>query len=461
MADFTLAEIVAAIGGELLQGDTQQTITGVCTDSRQVKPGEIFIALKGERFNGHEFLTTAANLGAAALIIMDDTPAMDGVSIVKVPDTLEALGDIARFHRRRFTMPVIGITGSNGKTTTKDLIASVLQQELLVVKTEANFNNEIGLPLTLLKVNVQTQAVVVEMGMRGLGQIRRLAGIAEPTFGLITNVGLTHLELLGSQQNIAKAKAELLESLPVNGLAILNSDDPLVREMQHSTKAKVVFYGIDNYNADYQATVIEMNDCSSRFRVDFENGSLELTLPIPGRHNILNAVAAVAVAKELGVSNPAIQSGLAEPLLTGKRLHFIEQNGYRLIDDTYNASPTSVKAALDVLTTTESRHRKIAVLADMLELGPTAAAIHREIGAYAAEVGVDLLFAYGELAKEYAHGMNDIVNGRGEYFSNKQALINRLKAYIKPGDFILVKGSRGMKMEEIVNALSTEEVHIS
>ncbi|HBF38296.1 MAG TPA: UDP-N-acetylmuramoyl-tripeptide--D-alanyl-D-alanine ligase [Firmicutes bacterium] len=460
MIDFTLDELKAATGGILIQQSSVRSFAGVSTDSRHVNPGEIFIALKGEHFNGHDFLATAVQMGAAALIVMDDGPAFDGITIIKVLDTLKALGDIARFHRRRFQTPLIAITGSNGKTTTKDLVASILGQELPLVKTEANFNNEIGLPLTLLKIRSQTKAIVVEMGMRGLGQIRNLAGIAEPTIGLVTNVGLTHLELLKTQQNIAKAKSELIEALPNDGLAFLNGDDLLVREMQYRTKARKVFYGMEGPDLDYQAEVIEMTDSGSRFKAIFKNGSLVITLPIPGRHNIMNALAAIAVAKELGISEQNIQKGLAEPVLSGKRLNIIEKNGYRIIDDTYNASPTSVKAAIDVLDSSQSRERKIAVLADMLELGPTSAEIHYDIGAYAAEKGIDHLFACGVLGEQFSKGMNDRTKGRGEYFSDKQALIDRLKAYIKPGDFILVKGSRGMKMEEIVSALSTEEVQI-
>jgi UDP-N-acetylmuramoyl-tripeptide--D-alanyl-D-alanine ligase len=461
MIEFTLAEVISATGGLLLSGDPRQKLAGVSTDSRQVKPGELFIALKGYRFNGHDFLAAAAKSGAAALVIMEETSVADGIAVVKVRDTLKALGDLARYQRRRFTGPLIAITGSNGKTTTKDLIASVFERERSVVKTEANLNNEVGLPFTLFKITPQTQTVVVEMGMRGLGQIRQLTGIAEPSVGVITNVGFTHLELLKTQQNIARAKAELIEALPKNGLAILNGDDPFVRDMVHATKAKTVFYGIDGPDLDYRAGMIELNKTGSHFEVCFKNNILKLTLPIPGRHNIMNAIAAVAVAKELGVSDRAIQSGLAEPLLTGKRLHLIEKNGFQLIDDTYNASPTSVKAALDVLTSGEPGKRKIAVLADMLELGPTAAKIHYELGGYAAQAGIDYLFAYGELAKEYVSGMEKLIKDKAEFFSDKQALIDRLRAYIKPGDSILIKGSRGMKMEEIVNALSTEEAHIS
>ncbi len=462
MVEFTLDELMAATGGVLTQrSGSCHNFTGVSTDSRRINPGNIFIAIKGERFNGHDFLGAAIQLGAAALIVMDDGPVFEGVTIIRVRDTLKALGDIARFHRSRFNTPLLAITGSNGKTTTKDLVASIIARELKIVKTEANYNNEIGLPLTLLKINSQTEAVVVEMGMRGLGQIKNLAGIAQPTIGLVTNVGLTHLELLHSQENIAKAKSELIEALPHNGLAILNGDDALVRKMGNCTRARKVFYGIDGSNLDYRAVMIEMTDFGSRFKAVFENGSLDIALPVPGRHNILNAIAAVAAAIELGISEVSIQKGLAEPDLSGKRLNIIEKNGYRIIDDTYNASPSSVKAAIEVLHSSQSGERKIAVLADMLELGPSAAQIHYEIGSYAALKEIDHLFAFGVLAEKYVEGMNDFVKDHGEFFSDKQALIEKLKAYIRPGDFILVKGSRGMKMEEVVYALSTEEVHIS
>ncbi len=458
MEKLILDEIIKAVSGRLIQGNPGLEITGVTTDSRKVNPGELFIALKGERFDGHNFLKAYADAGGTAAVVMDDSPEISGITLVKVENTLTALGDIARYYRRHFSVPVIGITGSNGKTTTKDLLASILRQELSIISTEANYNNEIGLPLTLFKINKEIQIVVVEMGMRGLGQIRQLAGIAEPTHGIITNVGLTHLELLKTQHNIAKAKAELVESLPKAGLAVLNGDDPLVREMRQSTNAKVVLYGIDGVDLDYRAEEVRTKETGSGFTVYFKGGNIPVEIPIPGKHNILNALAAIATAKELGLSDQAVQNGLMKPQLTEKRLDIISINGYRIIDDTYNASPTSVKAALDVLSTvTDGNQRKVAVLADMLELGPSAADIHREIGIYAGKSGVNYLFAFGESAREYIAGINETAKEKGEYFSDKQALINRLKQYIKPGDFILVKGSRGMKMEEVVSALSGEE----
>ena len=460
MFEIQLGDIATAVNGTLIQGEQGVIVQGIATDSRKVKPGDLFIALRGKKFDGHHFLETAVKAGAIALLVMDEAQLMSlklPVAIIKAADTLTAFGALARNHRRQYHIPLIAITGSNGKTTTKDLAGAVLAGCLAVVKTEANFNNEIGLPMTLLQINHQTQAAIVEMGMRGMGQIRQLAGIAEPNIAMITNVGLTHLELLGTQENIARAKTELVEALPENGLAILNGDDPYVRKMQGFTRARSVLYGIETAGLDYQAGEIKMNDYGSTFQVYFKGQTLDLSLPIPGRHNILNAMAVVALGHELGLPAAEIRKGLANPDLTGKRLKITEHNGYSVIDDTYNASPASVKAALDVLVASTQRGRKIAVLADMLELGPSETDLHREVGVYAGSLGVDKLLAWGELASEYATGMNDISEGKGEYFSTKPALIEYLKQFVQPGDIILVKGSRGMKMEEVVEVLLKEE----
>jgi UDP-N-acetylmuramoyl-tripeptide--D-alanyl-D-alanine ligase len=456
MLEFTVGQIVAAIGGCLLQGDPQAPLRGLSTDSRQARPGELFIALRGERFDGHCFLSTVARAGAGAAVVMEPAAVSEEIALIQAPDTLTALGAIGRAHRRRFTVPVIGITGSTGKTTTKDLLASVLEQAFPVIKTEQNFNNEIGLPLTLLKMDPSTAAAVVEMGMRGPGQIRRLAQIALPTVAIVTNIGLTHLELLGSKENIARAKAELVTELTPTGLAVLNGDDVLVRSMRKLTQAKTVFYGIDAPQLDYRAVAIRLQDCGSAFVAQTPWGELPLTLPLPGRHNILNALAALAVAKELGVSDQAIRAGLNAPVMTGKRLHIIEYNGGRIIDDTYNASPASVRAALEVLAGGPLGRRRIAVLADMLEVGPEAGRLHRELGEYAAGAGIDLLLGYGELAREYVAGYNAVRPG-GTHYQDKTELIVELLGKLRPGDTILVKGSRGMRMEEVVAALTNKE----
>ncbi len=457
MSLFTLQEIALATGGVLLQGDPTQLIEGITTDTRKVKVNELFIALKGEKFDGHSFLTQAIQAGASAVLVSETQELTTKIGVIKVSDTLKALGAIAHYHRMRFNIPVVAITGSNGKTTTKDLVASILAQAKSLVRTEGNFNNEIGLPLTLLKLDATSEVAVVEMGMRGLGQIASLAEIAVPNLGVVTNVGLTHLELLGTQANIALAKQELIASLPADGVAILNGDDFYVREMCKATQARVVYYGIKDTALDYRAEIITADEHGSHFKVYHPQGVIELEITLAGEHNVLNALAAVAVATELGINEKFIQTGLRQLELTGKRLHMIDANGYTVIDDTYNSSPTSLKASLAVLASTGQKRRKIAVLADMLELGSTAGELHYECGRYAAELGIDHLLAYGELAKNFKMGYDDIFSNQGEYFLSKAELISSLKQRLRSGDLVLVKGSRGMKMEEIVAAI-TERV---
>lgn len=458
MASFKLREILQIVNGQLIKGDPELTVTGISTDTRKIKRGDLFLALKGERFDGHQFLSEAVKAGASALLVMEETDLDCRTSIIRTDDTLVAFGAIARFHREKFKVPVIGITGSNGKTTTKDLVAAVLSQKYVVVKNEANFNNEVGLPLTLLKIDQETEAVVVEMGMRGIGQIRNLAAIAKPRIGIITNIGQAHLELLGSQANIAKAKAELIESLPTDGIVVLNGDDPWIRQMPIPSQIRPIWFGLDHSELDYRAILKETNGQGTLFQVCGEGEKYEFVLPLPGRLNVYNALAAVVIGKTLGLSFSEIREGLAAPSMTARRLKVFNHNQLRIIDDTYNASPASVKAALEVLCQTAGPGRKIAILADMLELGEASPGLHREVGEYAANLGVDYLFGYGNLAVKYADGFNGITTGKAEYFSNKPELIRVLKDFARPGDSILVKGSRGMKMEEVVEALNEEVV---
>ena len=453
MANFKLEEIIPIVNGRLIKGDPELTVSGISTDSRKIKRGELFIALKGERFDGRQFLNEAVKAGASALLVEEETNVIGETPLIMTDDTLNALGAIARFQRRRFEVPVIGITGSNGKTTTKDLIAAVLAQKYHIVKTEANYNNEIGLPLTLLEMDQRTQAVVVEMGMRGLGQIRNLATIAEPGIGVITNIGQAHLELLGSEANIAKAKAELIESLPSNGVAVLNGDDPWVRQMSIPDRVRPIWFGLNDSKLDYRAVVVKHDGQGIFFQVDRNGEKFELLLPLPGRLNVYNALAAIAVGQLLGLSIREIKDGLAAPIMTGRRLKITDCNQFRIIDDTYNASPASVKAALEVLSGLSGPGKKIAVLADMLELGKASINSHFQVGEYAANLGVDHLLAYGELARKYVDGFISITPGKAEYFSSKTELIQALKEIARPGDSILIKGSRGMKMEEVVEAL--------
>lgn len=458
MANFKLSEIIRIVNGDLIQGDPELTVSGVSTDSRNIKRGELFLALKGERFDGHQFLNEAVQAGAAALLVMENTNLDGKTTVIKTDDTLKAFGAIAGFHRQRYQAPVIGITGSNGKTTTKDLVAAVLSQKYNVVKTEANYNNEIGLPLTLLKMDQTTEVVVVEMGMRGLGQIRNLAAIAQPKIGVITNIGQAHLELLGSEANIAKAKTELIESLPPNGFGVLNGDDPWIRKMPIPNQVRPVWFGLGDSSLDYRGVILENDGEGILFQVDGNGEKFEIFLPLPGRLNVYNALAAVAIGRILGVPIQEIKEGLAAPAMTGRRLKILNRNQIRIIDDTYNASPASVKAALEVLGALSGPGKKIAVLADMLELGKASIDSHFGIGEYAANLGVNHLLAYGDLARKYVEGFTSITPGKAEYFSNKPELIRVLKKVARPGDSVLIKGSRGMKMEEVVEALSNEGV---
>ncbi|NLW48330.1 MAG: UDP-N-acetylmuramoyl-tripeptide--D-alanyl-D-alanine ligase [Firmicutes bacterium] len=454
MVNFKLSEILQIIGGRLLQGDPELPVTGISTDSRKIKQGDLFLALKGERFDGHQFLSEAVKAGAAALLVMED-PGLDlETPVISVDDTLKALGSIASAHRQKYKVPIIGITGSNGKTTTKDLVAAVLSQKYSIVKTKGNFNNEIGLPLTLLEMDENTEAVVVEMGMRGLGQISYLSSLAQPEIGIITNVGQAHLELLGSQANIAKAKAELIEALPPHGTAILNGDDPLIRQMPVPDQVNLIRFGIDHQELDYQAAVIKTNNEETLFRVSSGGKEFDISLPLPGRLNVYNALVAIIIGLSFNLTLSEIQQGLAVPKLTERRLKIFKHNQMLIIDDTYNASPASVRAALEVLCQTVGSGRKIAILADMLELGDSSSVCHREVGEYAAKLGVDYLFAYGNLAENYVSGFNSITPEKAEYFSNKAKLVREMKNFMLPGDSVLIKGSRGMKMEEIVEALS-------
>jgi len=456
MAQFTVDELRRATGGRLRQGEETTPVFGVSTDSRKIMDGSVFLALSGENFDGHDFAAEALAKGAAGLIV--SRPLSGTVPqtafVIEVSDTLRALQDIARYHRLKYDIPVIAVTGSNGKTTTKDLIAAVLAEKFTTLKTEANYNNEIGLPLTLLSLHGGHEAAVVEMGMRGLGEIKALTEIALPNMAVVTNVGETHLELLGSQENIALAKAELVEALDSRGVAFLNGDDPQVRGMAARCKGEVLYYGTTS-NADVWADEIKVVDGGTTATVNAGNHRFSVSLPVPGRHNILNAMAAVAVGLRLGLSAREMRQGLSRFTPTALRLDILTTpDGYTLINDAYNASPLSMRAAVDTLTDVAAG-RKIAVLGDMLELGEISEPAHRQIGGYAAEKGVSGLFTFGGQAAYIAEGARQ-AGRQPDYigtFDNMETLVQKLRAFLRAGDTVLIKGSRGMRMERVCKAL--------
>jgi UDP-N-acetylmuramoyl-tripeptide--D-alanyl-D-alanine ligase len=461
MASFTVQQVLAAINGQLLVAGPQARFSGVGTNSRAVRPGELFVALKGERFDGHDYLDAAHAQGAVGAVVQQEVPGVcrrktthGNWTVIEVTDTLYAYGKLAQAHRRRFTLPVVGITGSAGKTTTKEMTAAILEQEFRVLKTQGNFNNEIGLPQTLLQLDTEHQAAVLEFGMRGRGQIGYLAALAQPTVGVITNIGVTHLELLGSQGEIALAKAELLDEMPPTAVAVLPRDDAFFPLLRAHAPGPVVSVG-ETDAAEYAAAEISLDagGCA-RFTMLTPRGEIAVRLGVAGRHQVMNALAASAAAMIAGAGADAVRAGLAAYRAAAGRMHVADaRRGFRVIDDTYNANPDAMRATLQCLAEMPGG-AKIAILGDMRELGPSERALHREIGQYAMALGLDALLAIGELGRNYVEGADD---PRAQWYPDHAAAATAALARLAPGDLVLVKGSHAMAMDQIVTALVEAE----
>ena len=428
----------------------------IVTDSRKITEGSLFIALKGEKFNGEDFAIEAIEKGAAGVIVSKDCPEDKLPSsglVLKVEDTLAAYQSFARVWREKFNIPVVAITGSNGKTTTKDLTAAVLSALGDVQKTSGNFNNEIGVPITLLGINDNHKTAVVEIGMRGLGQNEALAKVVKPNIGIVTMVGETHIELLGSIENIARAKRELVEAIKEGGTVILNADDPNVIAMksQINSGVKLITFGIEN-EADVKAVKIITDNSSTNFIVSYNGNNYEFEIPMLGKHNVSNALAAISAGIALGLKADAIRNGFARLATTKMRFEIIERNGLHIINDAYNASPASMRAALQ--TTAEiTNGRKIAVLGDMLELGNISEKVHREAGEEVVKNKFDILVTLGKLGKFIAEGAKD--SGLEKIFSadTHEEAADYLNKILQKGDTVLCKGSRGMQMEKIIELI--------
>jgi len=443
-------------GGSVLQRGSARSVTSVSTDSRTLRAGACFVALAGERFDGHDFAADAAARGAAAVLVRRDkpVPVPPGVWVISVEDTAAALGRIAGGYRRMFDIPVAAVTGSNGKTTTKEMAARILSAMGPVLKTEKNYNNEIGVPLTLLGLERGHRAAVVEMGMRGPGQIAALAEIARPTVGVVTNVGPVHMEFFRSVEDVARAKAELVEALESDGFAVLNADDPRVRAMRRLTRARVVTFGLDP-RADVGAERVEHRGLEgSRFILRWPDQRVPVMVKLPGRHQVHNALAAAAVAWCLGLDARAVQQGLID-VRTEMRMALRRLGAdVLLIDDAYNASPLSVRAALESLGDVRGR-RRVAVLGGMLELGDLAESAHREMGRTAVKAGVDFLVAVGTEARWILDEAirSGLDPGRALWFEDAARAAEAAPEWSAAGDVILVKGSRGFRLEIVSAAL--------
>lgn len=449
-----IKEIAKALGYEYKQTE-EQMVTGVAIDSRAVKPGDLFVAIAGEKTDGHRYLKSAVENGATAVVISrPEQVAMDEFeNYIIVPDGIEFVQQLAHWLRMKSQVPVVAVTGSTGKTSTKDFLAALLEPLGDIVVTKGNHNNELGLPLTICGLEETTKVLVVEMGMRGLGQIDFLCRIAEPDCGIITNIGKTHCELLGSQENIAQAKCELLPYIKENGIIALNKkDEPFVQPWLSTCKGTVLWYDAEGENGDLWADAVCQNDDGLQYQLHCGAHQQSICLPVQGIHNVSNSLAAIAIAHHLGVSWEQIGECLQKARLTGMRLDImVSDTGVTVINDAYNANPDSMKSALAVLMQRKG-NRKIAVLGDMYELGKYEEESHREVGRAAAEQKVDYLIAVGSLGRLIGESAKEAGCRVALAETNEQA-VQILQQYVASGDVVLVKGSRGMQMEQIVQNL--------
>lgn len=449
----TVNKILEICNGKLVSGDKKLEVNSYSKDSRDIKNGDMYIAIKGERVNGNDFIESAFENGAMGCITDDKInekilQRFNNKVIIKVDDTVSALQEIAKYKRSMYDIPVIAVTGSVGKTSTKDIIANVMAQKFNVLKTEGNLNNHIGLPLTLLKLKNHT-AVVIEMGMNHFGEISLLTDIAKPTGCVITNIGTSHIGNLGSRENILKAKLEILEGLKEEGFILLNNDNDLLSNWaQKQNKYKVYTYGIEN-KSDYIAENIAKLESGSSFEIN----KIKVNVPVGGTHFIYNATCAFAIGDLLGIEKQDIIKGIAEFKLTAKRMDIeVIKDNIKVINDSYNASYDSMKAALEVMGKTEAR-RKIAVLGNMLELGEYTKELHEKVGEEVIKNKLDILITIGEYAEEIANKAKEL--GMKEIFKFKD--IENATEYIKfnmrSGDLILLKASNSMNFSKILDEI--------
>ncbi|MBL7158263.1 MAG: UDP-N-acetylmuramoyl-tripeptide--D-alanyl-D-alanine ligase [Candidatus Omnitrophica bacterium] len=431
--------------------DIIKNTPNISIDSRTIKRGQVFIAVKGDKFDGHNFVARALQRGASAAIISRNvnTRPKDRPRLIRVKDTVKTLGEVARAHRLKFKIPVVAVTGSNGKTTTKDLLAHVLSVRYRVLKSEASFNNHIGLPLTLLKIRDRHEVVVLEMGMNHRGEIGRLSRMAVPDIGVITNIGPVHLKFLKTLKNVFNAKTELLKELKPGGTAVLNKDDIFLRNIKNPG-CKKTYFGIYE-KCTYRAKCLEEKRSSWSFTIA---GNRRIHLSILGRHNIYNALAVIAAAKVLNIGLDAIKRRIESfRMRCPKRLDFKIVNGRRILDDTYNSNPASFQCAVDLLERFEVPGKKIVVMGDMLELGAKSRSLHLAAGEEIAGKNFGALITVGAFSRFVAAAARKSNMDFVRHASSHRNAAKILKSISKKGDLVLVKGSRGMRMEKIINAL--------
>jgi UDP-N-acetylmuramoyl-tripeptide--D-alanyl-D-alanine ligase len=459
---WTVNEILKATGGELICGDEKQRFETVSIDSRTISADDVFVAIVGDVHDGHSFINDVLKQGAVGLIVnrqkAKDLPISEwqtqNIACVAVADTTRALGDLAAFHRLRTDVSVIAITGSNGKTTTRQMTAAVIAKKFITLSTVKNYNNQIGVPLTLLRLVPEHKWAVVELGTNSPGEIARLAQICAPDIGVITNIGPAHLEGLGSLDGVMREKGQLIEHLKAAGKAVLNADDRRVYKLATQTKKEVLLFG-QSRNARIRATAVKEKTAGISFSLDLPEESLRVDLKVAGQFMVINALAAAAVGHLLGLSAEDIKAGLEkfEPAW-GRMNIFQTANGIHIIDDTYNANPDSMRAAITTLKSLRTNNRSILVAGDMLELGEQSEPLHRQVGAWAAAAGINQLWVTGDFAGAVIAGAKDAGMKDEHIFSGSQErVLVELQKSLKPGDWVLVKGSRGARMEDVVKGI--------
>jgi UDP-N-acetylmuramoyl-tripeptide--D-alanyl-D-alanine ligase len=459
---WTTREILEATGAELLCGDLDRQFAGVSIDSRNITPANVFIAIVGDVHDGHGFAREVIDRGIQGVVI-NKTQAAElpvakwrdrNIACAAVEDTTRALGDLAAFHRKRMPASVIAITGSNGKTTTRKLTAGVVASQFKTLSARGNYNNDIGLPLTLLRMQTEHTWAVVELGTNSPGEIARLAEICTPDIGVITNIGPAHLEKLGTLDGVLREKADLLKHLKSDGKAVLNADDRKLLRLANEIRKPVVLFG-SSKDATIRAEAVNEKASGISFDLVLPPGRVSVNLNTAGLFMVPNALAAAAVGYIIGLSAQQIKKALEDfRPVPGRMNVFQTENGIHIIDDTYNANPDSMKVAIGTLQTLSANHRKIFIAGDMLELGDQSEALHKRVGELAAAAGIGRIYITGEFAAALANGAQDAqMNGRYIFTGSKDEILEDLKHFLKPGDWVLIKGSRGMAMEDIVKGL--------
>lgn len=450
MENITVKDIVEATGGKLLCGDENKWIKKISTNSREMDQDTLFVPIIGERVNAHKFIESALEGGGAALTQEHDE--MSGESpFIRVADTLRALQDLAAYYRKRINVPVVAVTGSVGKTTTREMITQALAAKYKVFSTIGNFNSQVGVPLTLSRLSEKDEIAVLEAGISQFGEMDQLVKMIDPQMVVLTNIGVAHIEQLKTQDNICIEKMKLASNLPASGITLINGDDAILVKHSKTLSGKVITYGL-SAGCDYRATEITMNNDSIQFICNYQGNQVPVTLGVLGEHNVQNALAAIAIA-HLNNIEPAAAAKQFEQF-RGSRQQVHNVNGYTLIDDTYNASPDSMKASIKVLSDMREVSRKTAVLADMLELGEEAQEFHYDLGRFIGTTDVNQVFVLGDLSKNIAAGIK-VTNAKINTveFDDIDKLADFIKEDVKKGDALLFKGSNGMHLKDVANLL--------